>query len=249
MILKTLAGVPVMIALEVTPKLQNAFSLDDQNMTPFLTALAKGLKGIADDHISAEVIALFANGDKYHLAIAIVSSDSGHDIKTALKPFMSYLDLSKHFEMRGAKMGFIIRLVEKVNIWVENDAAERKKVIRVQRVKKNTDNLTLIFPDTEIDATGYGRFRHFVALSELLYCTQIQLNETEFTENDGILTINTTKPPFSVSDYRKMSPTQARVCVSQYLRNSKPSHSTAVQLSYLVIMLYLSTVVILFRLR
>ena len=215
-----------MLVLEATPKFENAFSLDDQKMSRFLTALTKALQTIAN-HTSAKVGALFDHNGKYYLAIAIVRSDPGHGIKTTIKPYMTFLDPSQYFEMKGSKMVFTVRLMPKLKLWVEFEVKNRKNVINAQQLKKPMDNLTLIYSDIEVmDADGrhLGVFR---PLSELLYFTQVQLNETEFIEKDGILTINTIQSSFSVSDYKRMSPTQVRVCANQYLRKSKTSGSTS----------------------
>ena len=242
--LKNVSGMPVLLALEATPKIENAFSLDDQKMSRFLTALRKALQTIAN-HTSAKVGALFDHDGKYYLAIAIVHSDPGHGTKTTIKPYMTYLDPSQYFEMKVSKVVFSVKLNPKVKLWIEFDVKNRKNVIKAQQLK----NLTLIYTDSGIIDSDARHLGMFQPLSELLYCTQVQLNETEFIEKDGILTINTTQPSFSVSDYNKISPTQVWVCANQYLRKSKTSGSTSTCWSYFVTILCFNIVDLLRSLR
>ena len=126
---------PVILALEATAKIENALSLDDQKMSRFLTTLTKALQTIAN-YTSAKVGALFDHDGKYYLAIAIVRSDPGHDIKTTIKPYMTYLDPSQYFEMKASKVVFTVRLNPKVKLWIDFDVKNRKTIIKAQQLKK-----------------------------------------------------------------------------------------------------------------
>ena len=73
-------------------------------------------------------------------------------------------------------------------------------------------------------AGGIGSYQ---SLSRLLYCNQLQLNETEYFMSSGMATVNVTDPMIFISDYYKVSPSQIRVCVDAYLRKSKGKTKTS----------------------
>ena len=235
---------PVMIPLEATPKLGDAFSLDSQRLTSFLTALTKALQSIAD-HTMAEMGALFDHESKYFLAIAIVRTNPGHHTKTTIKPYMAYLDEPKYFEIKSSKMAFTVRLVSKVNLWMEWNDTAGETIMKAEQLNKLTDKLTLIYFNSYIFYRGgVTEFGHFQSLSNLLYCSQVQLNDTEFIEKDGILTINTPKASFTVSDYYRVTPTQVRVCADQYLQKQRTSGSPPTCSSQHVFLLFFTTLVL-----
>ena len=67
--------------------------------------------------------------------------------------------------------------------------------------------------------TGYPAYQR---MSRLLYCHQVQLDQTEFTiMNTGIVMVNNTEPMISISDYYPVSPSIIRVCVDTYVKQAR----------------------------
>ena len=91
---------------------------------------------------------------------------------------------------------------------------------KVQDIEKISNEFVNVYANDVI--MGYdiivGKYQ---VLSPLLYCKQLQLNEAEYYQKPGLITVNVTISTFSIFDFYKIPPSQVRVCVEDYLRKSK----------------------------
>ena len=193
------------------------------------TALVGAIKAIAE-HSSAEVLATFreenVTGQNY-LSILILRSDPGHDTKTTMLPLMKFIDTGNRVEVNIRKLGlFSAHLTSSVALWTEVDPTSRQWKFVAQDMKMTHNSFQQIY-DTPLTVEMWRGI--YQTLSRLLYCTQVQLNGTEYSEKSGLVVVNVTRSTFSISDYYKIPPaqTQVRICADEYLQAYKETGKTS----------------------
>ena len=214
---------PVLLYLKVVPKPGHVARMTKVDIRRYNTALIKTLQNAADE-ITADVVATFkqeTEAEENFLSIAIVRSKPDHDTKKAVKPFLDYLDNSRELEMQSGKMTYSVKFTSRVRLWSETDTTT-SPYTTVERL----DDLDLGVQDPPLVYSKPKEIRRiylqvYQVLSPLIFCPQIQLNGDEFTEKDGLLIVNITKPKISLPYYYRINITDARVCANQYLRQPK----------------------------
>ena len=132
-----------------------------------------------------------------------------------MKPFLDYLDNDKRFEMHFKQMTYSVKLTSRIRHWTEIDASSSNIEIHPHLVDLDSD----VQNQTELTASNGLRraySQQFQMLTPLLYCMQIQLNDTEFKEENGRLVTLFPSRNITVSYYRRMLPSMWRVCVDHH---------------------------------
>ena len=205
---------PVQLAVKISSGDQELNDITQNQMLSLHAAIEGGLRKIVD-HASVEVFATFkqeTDSKTYLISAVRVISDAGYDTKSTIKPFLKYQHSNeKAFVVQIKKHYYSIALTDRIKFWVattymckDHDAPDGVP--------------TLLYLDEALrQATKH---KYYQALSSLLYCLQVRLEWDEFQENDGVVTINRTDPPYLIYDFYKAESGRVQVCVDDYFPKS-----------------------------
>ena len=180
-----------------------------------------------------------------YLSAVIVRSDPGLDTKMTMKPFLRYLDTDNKLELRIGKHDFSASLTTKAILWSEWDNTLLKRSLKTCCLEQDSNALIQVYTKDNIPLTGYQ------SMSRLLYCNQLQLNETEYIMSADMVTVKVTEPMTSISDYHSVSSTQIRICADTYVKKvheKKKSHGSLVRIPCgLLVLSLVSAIFIIFE--
>ena len=214
---------PLLLKLKVFPEPGKYFPTTENQIRKLHKALQKTIQ-TTTEQITAEIIATFQQEKAitpYHLYVLIVRTKPGYDTKETIKPFLNYFENRKHFKVISSKTTFLVILTNTVLFWTEQITGMDGKLVASFRAKEIEGDhpLTKTYTKQDIIKTVTGK-GHYQVFSPLLYCMQVQLEENEFSEKDGLITLNISTSSVSLLDYYRVSNSQARVCADQYLQQS-----------------------------
>ena len=224
---KMVFGMPVLLTIKLVPRAGQLETLTTRQIAMFHNTLKKILHTISEN-ISVELIGLLeskADAEEYFLSLAVVRSLSGHDTKETIKPFLDYLDNKRRkIEMVVKQTTYSVRLTSRFRLWIWSN---RTYASYNQRDLDSTiQSHTVLFANHDEMYKAY--YQKFQVLSPLLYCTQIQLNNTEIEEKGDRLTTLRTSRKITISYYRRTSPSTVQVCADEYLKKSDTNTGTKV---------------------
>ena len=229
---KRIYGMAVLLAIKLIPRANRLPTFASSQIQKYRKSLKKILHGISEN-ITVDLIGLLeckANASEYYLSLVIVRSLPGFDTKQAIRPFIEYLDNKRrNVRIVVAQRTFTFHLTSRVRLWAWNDP---EKDILLSDLRDL--DVPLLSHNVLFKSNGFEEVfdQVYQVLSPLLYCPQIQLNNTEFEEHDGYVIILGTSRDLTLSYYRRTSQTTIQVCVDHYMRKSgksavvKISHST-----------------------
>ena len=231
-ILQNLSGMPVLLKIKVLPRSGPDYPQSDIQIRKLQTSVKRNILSIVD-HITVRIVATFQQENSY-LVIIEAQSDPGHDTKQTLEPLIQYLDTDKHFEVKVGKLAFSATLTSKIALLEEWNETTAAMAYEARDIEQPIGIFELVYIDDRMKSTMLFTYQ---PLSRLLYCTQLQLNDTEYFKSSGPIITNASAPLFPIFDYYTITPTQIRVCVDSYLKalneNDKRSGGHLIQeLSY-----------------
>ena len=216
---------PVLLKVKITTRMDQTDLLTEAQLRKLHTALKKTIE-TTSEHSTSEILTTIqqenAKGQSY-LCVVIVRSNPGHDTKLTMKPLLDYLDTGDELEVNVGKLIFSATLTSKVASWTEYNRTTLAWTTKAQDMEMPSSTFVQIYDNDAIRSISPVRRGVYQVLSRLLYCTQLQLNDTEYFERSGLIIVNVTVPTFSISDYYKIPPSQVqvRVCADDYLRASR----------------------------
>lgn len=204
----------------VTTRLKDIQKVIEAELTQVHNKLKKMLQG----DITADPFATFIDDKKTQpllLSLVIVRSRWGYDTKETVKPLMDYLDSGKSLSFRKGKMAYLVNLTNRVLVWHENYTF----IPKVKTLNKDDNELKLVYLNDRLMQSTLSK-GYYQILSPLLYCKQVELNDSECFEKDGAIVVNVTRKTFTTSEFYRTSPVTVRVCLDEYLLFSGTSVAT-----------------------
>ena len=215
---RQLSGMPVVLMAKVTSRQDGPDSLTSGQLRKLHTALEKALEAIAVNTTLkiATTLQLENATSLTYLCIAIAYSDQGTDTKLAMRPFLRYLDTDEVLGLNVGKPHLSAILTTNARIWTEADGIWG--TFKACCLDQRPNQLVQVYVNKDVvnsDNIGYGIYQ---PMSRLLYCKQVELNQTEHSITySGILIINATEPMIAISDYHPVSASRVRVCADMYI--------------------------------
>ena len=229
---------PVLLTVKVIPRSGYLTTLAKKQISKYHSSLNRILH-IISENISVDFIGLFEckpDSEEYYLSLVVVRSYPGHDTKETMKPFLDYLDNDKTLQMDLKQITYSVKLTSRVRMWLQlqGNVSELKNHPNLAELDSEVQNPTELYSNSDIFNAYIQKFQ---VLSPLLYCKQIQLNNTEFEEKDSRLIADVASRKIAFTYYRRVPPSMARVCADHYM--NKPQNmgvqtkNLAVQISCL----------------
>ena len=231
--LKMVYGMPVLLIAKLIPKSGDPITIEKKQISKFHKALASIMHSITEN-VFVKFIGLFecrADPKNYYLSLIVVRSFPGHDSKETIKSFLGYLDNTKMVDMNIGRTTYSVRLTSRIRLW--NEATKLHDDFNFADLETKVHNHTILFSTNHL----YKVYdQSFQILSPLLYCRQIQLNDSEFVEEDEQLTTFLTPKNITLMYYIRVSPSEVRVCADHYMGTSH--HNAGNNVRHSVISMY-----------
>ena len=203
---------PVLLKFKVRPEPGSQFPTTDAQAAEFRKALQKAVRN-AIGHISADIVSSFrqANGtNSFQLFAVIIRSNFGHDTKETLRPLLGYLDDDDVFlKVTSSKNRYLVEIGNKIKL-----SSVHNKLVSAFDLQTQTE---LILDYSSIDHYGNYGLGIYQEFSRILFCKQVQFDNSQFTERNGQVYINATPSVLIVSDFYQTVGKYVRVCLDQYL--------------------------------
>ena len=232
---KIVYGMPILLTIKLTPRSNNVETIKTNQISNFHNVLKKKLKEISSN-ISVEFIGMFeckSDSGDYYLSVMIVRSSPGNDTKVVIKPFIEYLDSTrKQDKIVFKQTTYSVRLTSRIRLWTVYNLT--KTIYNMRDLESTLQNRTWLFSTDNILVTWLfsteklqkAYYQKYQVLSPLLYCRQVQLNDTEFEETEERLTTRSARQ--MTSYFRYTSPSTVRVCADQYINERASNFGTKV---------------------
>lgn len=187
------------------------------------------------NQVTTDIVATFTEEDDvaspYCLHIVIVRSKPGRETRNSLKPLLDYLDNSNYLEITVFKQQLRLMITNKIRLLTDKDNVSHYWKLKAVDFDENKEFLVM---SNELAMESENGLSEFQMFSSLLFCKQVQLNENEFIEKNGRITINATSQFRSVWEYYRIVPNQVRICADEYLKAAETSGTTAVHFFYII---------------
>ena len=229
----------VLLKIKVSSKSEKINPLTETQIRKLQTSIKRNIISLVD-FITIEIGATFGLKNDF-LIIGVLQSDPGHDTKLTIQPLIKYLDTDKRNEVKVGKLTFSATLTSKIALWKERNKTTYATTYKARDMEIPAGTFELVYKDNKI----MQAFDIYQPLSRLLYCKQLQLNDTEYFERSGLIIANASASRFTTYDFYRVTPTQVRVCTDSYLQalkgKSQLSHGPGIQeISYGLMILSLT---------
>ena len=218
---RNLTGMPVVLMAKVTAREVGPDSLTSGQLRILQTALKGALETTAVN-TNAEIATTLRQENVTgltYLCIVIARSDPGLDTKLAMRPFLHYLDTDDVLKLKVGKFDFAAALTTKARLWTDQDSTSGS--FKACCLDQKPNSLVQVYASKETINSGNMGFGIYQSMSRLLYCRQLELDQTEhFMMNSAIVKINVTEPMIAISDYYPVSPSRIRVCADMYAQKA-----------------------------
>ena len=233
---KMVFGIPMLLTVKLIPKSGYLQTLATKQIPKYHDTLKKTLHAISAN-VSIEFIGLFeckADPEDYFLSLAVVRSNPGHDTKEVIKPFLNYLDNKGKMEMVVNRKTYSVKLTSRIRLWTWNNLRNMNEHHSTfLDIESTVQNHSILFENNDITRAYDQKFQ---VLSPLLYCMQIQLDDTEFEVKGEQLTTLRTAGKITITYYRRTSASTVRVCTDQYL--NKEASNIGIKVSHSKVYIY-----------
>ena len=216
-LIKPLSGMPILFTIKMIPRDGHLTALDDNQIPKVRTSLRKRMRDISEN-ISIDFITMYGiktGLQEYFLFLAVVRSFPDNDTKDTMKPFLEYLD-KQRFEIAYQRNSYYGKLTSRVRLWEQKNGTGWYQILQDLESKIREQKEIISNPGT---AAAYGQ--KFQTFSPLLYCNQIQLNDTDFEVRDDGLFVVTNSRKIELPYFRLVSPSLVRICADRYLNMNK----------------------------
>ena len=248
--LKIVYGMPILLTIKLIPRSNNVETIKTNQISNFHNVLKKKLKEISSN-ISVEFIGMFeckSDSRDYYLSVMIIRSSPGNDTKVVIRPFLEYLDSTRKQEKIVFKQTtYSVRLTSRIRLWTVYNST--KTIFNMRDLESTLQNRTWLFSTDDMrvmwlfstEKLQKAYYQRYQVLSPLLYCRQVQLNDTEFEDTEDRLITHTARK-ITLWYYRYTSPSTARVCADQYINDSARNLGTKLGHTKLCLFLLLTIV-------
>lgn len=177
------------------------------------SALAKTLTEKCDG-LRVDIAAVFmyqSSEDERLWCIARVYTIQGYDTKSSVRNLADHLEGPPFSQLTFANNVIEIRLSNNISFWrdINRDLAAKDLF--------NNATLKLLYQNEAMNDRTYG-LSLYQELSPLLFCKQVQLNESQFSERDGIVTLNVSSVVYDTVNFCHVTQSQIRICAAEFLK-------------------------------
>ena len=231
----------MLLKLKVRPTAGNTLPTSEITILRLGTALQKAIQK-SYTKINVKVFAIFKQESmvkQYYVYAAIANTIKDYGVKESFRSLAQVLDGPPFLQISQGKLNYNIELSNHVEVWFEsgNDADKLYIVIRARELTTQHELTRIYQNDKAVQEVKRSQFQE---LSPLLYCKLIQLNEDEYKEQNGMVTLmafNGSLEIGSTPNYLHVATNEIRVCTSEYIR---PLDTSRAEVMINVVLLFIT---------
>ena len=180
----------MLLKLKVRPTAGNTLPTSEITILRLGTALQKAIQK-SYTKINVKVFAIFKQESmvkQYYVYAAIANTIKDYGVKESFRSLAQVLDGPPFLQISQGKLNYNIELSNHVEVWFESgyDADKLYIVIRARELTTQRELTRIYQNDKAVQEVKRSQFQE---LSPLLYCKLIQLNEDEYKEQNGMVTL------------------------------------------------------------
>ena len=217
-----ISDMPILLKLIVRPTDGNTLPTSETTILKLGAALQKAIQK-SYTKINVKVFAIFKQEfmmKQYYVYTAIANTIKDYGVKDSFRSLAQVLDGPPFLQISQGKLNYNIELTNHVEVWFESgyDADKLYIVIRARELTTQRELTRIYQNDKAVQGVKRSQFQE---LSPLLYCKLIQLNEDEYKEQNGMVTLmafNGSLEIGSTPNYLHVATNEIRVCTNEYIR-------------------------------
>lgn len=207
-------GVPMILKLVLRETTGHRLATGIKVIKNLVVSLAKEITNNYKE-LQVDTVAVFMDQSSLSecfWCVATARTLQGLDTKTSFKKLADRLEGPPFLKLAFANNNFEISLTNNMSLWrAINDEVAAKDLFSNVTLKSLYQNAEVI------NDLKYG-FRFFQELSPILFCKQVQLNESQYTEKDGIVTVTVSPAEYDTVNFYPVTGNRIRICVEDFLK-------------------------------
>ena len=227
----TTSGMPYLLLIKLQALKRPMLGHQADDFLALSAAVRKAL-GTRYKRIVFETVAIFYSNfteNTYLLHVIRAREERRYDAKnSAFKELAQYLEGPPFLRLVSRKSKYDAKLTNSIIIWTDP--------VGVYRASDTKTDLELheVFTDDELVIT----LRWSQELSKLLFCKQVELNDTEYSEKHGVVSINVSSIDYHTTHYFHTAINKIRICTEDF-RKGFPMASSSFTLPNFTVAVYL----------
>ena len=220
----TASGMPYLLSVKVF-LVKGAWLDKETGSIATLSAAIRKALGKQYKRIEFETIAIFygkATDNNYQLHLIRAREEHGIDAKDSFKKLAEYVEGPSFLRLVSGRYSYDAELTNTVTFWKDPETGYRANDT------KNSLELQKIYENKRL----WSALRWSQELSKLLFCQQVELNNTEFTESNGVVTLNASSVDYKTTHYYHPAEDKIRICTEDFRKAFPVKASSCTRLSY-----------------
>ena len=217
---------PFLLYIKVQPT-KGVLQQQQQQADDFMTLSAAIRKALRKRYkrINFETMAIFYSNNtdhEYLLLILRAREDQGYDAKSSFKELAEAVEGPPFLRLVSGNYSYEAELTNSIIMW--------KDPLGVYRA--NDTKLDFTLQGVYMDNGLVSSLRWSQELSKLLFCQQVELNGTEYSESRGVVTINVSSVDYQTTHYYHTAIDKIRICTEDFRETFPVKSSSCVLQAY-----------------
>ena len=217
---------PFLLSIKVQPTKRALLQQQDADDFMTLSAAIRKALGKRYKQIQFETMAIFYNNvtaHAYQLHIFRAREEQGYDAKSSFKELAEAVEGPPFLRLVSGNYSYEAKLTNRITVWTDPLGEKRA----------NDTGNDLELQGVYMDDGLWLSLRMSQELSRLLYCQQVELNDTEYSEKQGVVTINVTSSvDYQTTHYYHTATDKIRICTADFREAFTVTSSSCVLLTY-----------------
>ena len=203
------SGMPLLLPIKVQPTKGALQQQEDAVDFMTLSAAIREALGKRYKQIQFETIGIFYNNitaHAYQLHVIKAREEQGYDAKSSFKELADAVEGPPFLQLVSGNHGYEAKLTNRITVWTDP--------LGVERANDTGNDLELqgVYMDDGLKSS----IRLSQELSKLLFCQQVELNGTQYSEKHGVVTLNVSAVDYQTTHYYHTATDKIRICTEDF---------------------------------
>ena len=220
----TTSGMAFVLLVKVRPVKGAKLPREEKDELVALSSAVRMALSTRYKRIEFETFAIFYSNNtdhEYQLHVIRAREDQGYSAKDYFKELAECVEGPPFLRLVSKQYSYDVELTNTVVLWKDS-----KTGYKANDTKNNLE-LQNIYEDIGLQSI----LRWSQELSKLLYCQQVELNGTEFIEDNGAVTLNASSAGYQTTHYYHPEADKIRICTEDFRKAFPEKVSSGVALS------------------
>ena len=219
------SGMPFLLSIIVQPTKRALLQQQDADDVMTLSAAIRKALRKRYKQIQFETMAIFYNNvtaHAYQLHVIRAREEQGYDAKSSFKELAEAVERPPFLRLVSGNYSYEAKLTNRITVWTDTLGKERA----------NDTGNDLVLQGVYINDGLGDSLRFSQELSKLLFCQQVELNGTEYSEKHGVVTLNVSSVDYQTTHYYHTATDKIRICTEDFREAFPVTSSSCVWLDY-----------------